>query len=111
MDVAGKLQLLPVLWGGCPAVQQENKCAPVENKWGGLVVSECQLLQSLLGLIPAPELFVLLLAPTSPARLSPGEAAHALQCLQAWGGCRELGDIKNSFILKSSASTKSFGSG
>lgn len=38
---------------GCPAVEQESKCAPVENKWGGLVVSECQLLQSFLGLIPA----------------------------------------------------------
>lgn len=83
---------------GCPAVEQESKCAPVENKWGGLVVSECQLLQSFLGLIPAPELFVLLLALTSPARLSPGEAAHALRCLQAWGGCRELGDVKISFI-------------
>lgn len=79
--------------------------------WGGLVVSECQLLQSFWGSSQLLWLAVLLLVPTCPARLScAGGAAHALQCLRGWGGCRELGDIKKSFASKSSASKKSFGS-
>lgn len=102
MDVSRKLPTPSSMCSGvgCSAVE-------LEDKWGGLVVSECQLLQPFLGLIPA---FCGCLCCSLFPRVLPGSAVQRkLQCLWGWGGCRELGDDKISFALKSSASKKSFG--